>query len=132
MLHDPWDSIWNSDLFVSFRDRELDPRGYGLPEKCWECPDLPLCGGGCRIEREARDGHRISEDGDIVTTSGGSGGGCAGCSGACGTRSHVSHPVFAPTAGFIPVEGLTSPARRGQGQMPAFIPIAEIGEYTQL
>ncbi|HLF91485.1 MAG TPA: radical SAM protein, partial [Anaerolineales bacterium] len=63
ILHDPWETIWNGDLFVSFRDRELDPRGYGLPEKCWECPDLPLCGGGCRIEREARDGHRIAEDG---------------------------------------------------------------------
>ena len=126
MLRDPWESIWNSDLFVSFRDRELDPRGYGLPEKCWECPDLPLCGGGCRIEREARDGHRISEGGAT-------GGGCAGCSGSCGTRSHASQPIFAqafsPTAGFIPVEGLTSNIRRGQGQMPAFIPIADIGEY---
>lgn len=125
ILHDSWESIWSGDLFVSFRDRELDPRGYGLPEKCWECPDLPLCGGGCRIEREARDGHRISEDGHA------SGGGCAGCSGSCGTRSQASQPVFAPTAGFIPVEGLTSPVRRGQGQMPAFIPLAEIGEYPQ-
>jgi len=54
VLRDPWEQIWNSELFRSFRDRELDPKGYGLPEKCWECPDLPLCGGGCRIEREAR------------------------------------------------------------------------------
>ncbi|HLF89076.1 MAG TPA: hypothetical protein VI451_09040, partial [Anaerolineales bacterium] len=59
--------------------------------------------------------------------------GCAGCSGSCGTRSHASQPVFSPTwsptAGFIPVEGLTSNVRRGQGQMPTFIPIGEIGEY---
>ncbi|GAB4580401.1 MAG: hypothetical protein Fur0022_31420 [Anaerolineales bacterium] len=125
MLRDPWEKIWNSALFVSFRDRELAPQRGGLPEKCWECPDLPLCGGGCRIEREARDGHRIAEDG------GSTGGGCAGCSGACGTRSHASQPSFAPTAGFIPVEGLTSNVRRGQGQMPALIPIADIGEYPQ-
>jgi radical SAM protein with 4Fe4S-binding SPASM domain len=126
ILRDPWEAIWNGDLFVSFRDRELDPRGYGLPEKCWECPDLPLCGGGCRIEREARDGNRIAGDGEAP------GGGCAGCSGSCGTRSHASQPIFASTAGFIPVEGLTSSVRRGQGQMPTLIPIANIGEYPKL
>lgn len=123
ILHDPWETIWNGDLFISFRDRELDPRGYGLPEKCWECPDLPLCGGGCRIEREARDGHRIAQDGEST------GGGCAGCSGSCGTRAHASQPAFPHTAGFIPVETLTRTVTRGQGQMPAFIPIGEIGEY---
>jgi radical SAM protein with 4Fe4S-binding SPASM domain len=71
VLRDSWDSIWDGDLFLSFRDRELDPAGHGLPEMCWECPDLPLCGGGCRIEREAQDGVRVS--------SGCSSGGCAGC-----------------------------------------------------
>jgi radical SAM protein with 4Fe4S-binding SPASM domain len=79
LLRDPWKQIWNSDLFVSFRDRELNPQGYGLPEKCWECPDLPLCGGGCRIEREAAAGVRTAESGC------GSGpfGGCS--NGGCGS-----------------------------------------------
>ncbi|MDX1616390.1 MAG: radical SAM protein, partial [Candidatus Promineifilaceae bacterium] len=56
ILRDEWSSIWHGTLFRSFRDREKDPRLAGLPEKCWDCPDLPLCGGGCRIEREAQFG----------------------------------------------------------------------------
>lgn len=63
ILRDPWDKIWNGELFRSFRDRELDPRWAGLPEKCWECPELNLCGGGCRIEREARDGVEVHQQG---------------------------------------------------------------------
>jgi radical SAM protein with 4Fe4S-binding SPASM domain len=51
-LRDSWDTIWSSPLFRSFRERVFDPRRCGLPEQCWECPDLPLCAGGCRIERE--------------------------------------------------------------------------------
>lgn len=97
ILHDPWEEIWDGELFRSFRYREEDPKGYGLPEKCWTCPDLPLCGGGCRIEREARDGVRIASDG---------GGGCSGCSGSCGTGG-AAYEVkgFAPTAGYIPEGG---------------------------
>ncbi|MDX1438046.1 MAG: radical SAM protein, partial [Anaerolineales bacterium] len=116
ILHDPWEQIWNGELFRSFRDRELDPRWAGLPEKCWDCPDLPLCGGGCRIEREARDGVRIAE---------GAGGGCSGCSGACGT-SHHSKPVATATAGFIPTEGMVSTVRRATGEMPGLIPLESI------
>lgn len=63
ILADPWERIWNGELFRSFRDRELDPRWAGLPEKCWECPELNLCGGGCRIEREARDGAVVHHEG---------------------------------------------------------------------
>ncbi len=63
VLRDSWESIWNGELFRSFREREADPRWAGLPEKCWECPDLPLCGGGCRIEREARDGVAVHHEG---------------------------------------------------------------------
>jgi radical SAM protein with 4Fe4S-binding SPASM domain len=63
ILKDPWEKIWNGDLFRSFRDRELDPRWAGLPEKCWECPELSICGGGCRIEREARDGVVLHQEG---------------------------------------------------------------------
>lgn len=56
MLRDPWEHIWKGELFRSFRDREADPVWAGLPSKCHGCPDLPLCGGGCRIERESKDG----------------------------------------------------------------------------
>ena len=117
ILRDPWDDIWQGALFRSFRDRVEDPRWAGLPEKCWECPDLPLCGGGCRIEREARDGHRIAEAGH--------GGGCAGCSGSCGTgKSAASDSPFTadialtllPT-GFVPPAGQTNSPIRGSGVM---------------
>lgn len=60
ILRDPWEQIWQGELFRSFRDREDDPCWAGLPKKCWECPDLPMCGGGCRIEREARDRARVA------------------------------------------------------------------------
>lgn len=55
ILRDPWEMIWQSDLFLSFRHRELNPESAGLPEKCWDCPEMALCGGGCRIEREAKN-----------------------------------------------------------------------------
>jgi len=52
ILRDSWSTIWQSPLFRSFRDRVIDPGRSGLPPECWQCPDLALCGGGCRIERE--------------------------------------------------------------------------------
>lgn len=104
ILRDPWEKIWQGELFRSFRDREDDPRWAGLPEKCWECPDLPLCGGGCRIEREAREGRRTGDGG----------GGCSGCSGSCGTGSSRS---TAHTAGFIPTPSAVNTALRATGQM---------------
>ena len=58
---DPWERSGIGPLFRSFRDREEDPPAHGLPEKCWECPDLPALGGGCRIEREAADGRRARQ-----------------------------------------------------------------------
>jgi radical SAM protein with 4Fe4S-binding SPASM domain len=116
LLRDPWDQVWNSALFRSFRDREIDPRGSGLPEKCWECPDLPLCGGGCRIEREAREGRRTADSH--------AGGGCAGCSGSCGTGKSRT---LAPGAGFIPAAGLTKTTVRASGRMaPGLIALSDI------
>jgi radical SAM protein with 4Fe4S-binding SPASM domain len=53
ILTDEWKTIWNSELFLTFRNRTEDPAGSGLPEKCWHCPQLDVCGGGCRLEREA-------------------------------------------------------------------------------
>lgn len=92
ILRDSWETIWQGELFRSFRDREDDPRWAGLPPKCWECPDLPLCGGGCRIEREARDGQRTAEAG-----------GCGGCGSA-------------PTGGFVPMGKLIDTALRCSGR----------------
>ncbi len=43
ILRDPWDTIWNHDLSVSLRERRY------VPAKCRECPELPLCGGGCPL-----------------------------------------------------------------------------------
>ncbi len=63
ILSDPWRSIWNSDLFLSFRNRELDPEAAGLPPECMDCPDLEMCGGGCRLEHEAQAGIRPAERG---------------------------------------------------------------------
>jgi radical SAM protein with 4Fe4S-binding SPASM domain len=63
LLEDPWDVIWNGDLFRSFREREERPQAAGLPEACWDCPDLEMCGGGCRLEREAQARGRPAERG---------------------------------------------------------------------
>jgi radical SAM protein with 4Fe4S-binding SPASM domain len=63
ILSDSWESIWNSDLFRSFRDRESDPEAAGLPRKCIGCPDLEICGGGCRLEHETQAGIRPAERG---------------------------------------------------------------------
>ena len=54
ILHDPWDEIWNSELFRSFRYRRENPQAAGLPRKCWDCELLQVCGGGCRLQRQAR------------------------------------------------------------------------------
>jgi radical SAM protein with 4Fe4S-binding SPASM domain len=51
-LRDPWKNIWNSTLFLRFRERNENPQAAGLPETCWTCPDLPICGGGCPLEWE--------------------------------------------------------------------------------
>ena len=51
ILCDPWERIWQSELFLGFRRRVVDPQGGGLPRRCWSCTDLPLCAGGCRLER---------------------------------------------------------------------------------
>ncbi len=54
ILRDPWEQIWQSELFRGFRRRVSEPQAAGLPEQCWACPDLELCGGGCKIERESK------------------------------------------------------------------------------
>lgn len=61
LLADPWESIWNSRLFRSFRDRTEQPEACGLPRECWDCPELEVCGSGCRIERESREARAAGE-----------------------------------------------------------------------
>jgi len=43
ILHDPWEKIWDSELARSLREHTW------VPEKCTDCEDLPLCGGGCPL-----------------------------------------------------------------------------------
>ena len=52
-------------------------------------PIWPLCGGGCRIEREAADGNRVAS------------GSCGGCAGGCGSDGHA--------VGFVGIENLRFP-----------------------
>lgn len=52
IVRDGWETIWQSELFRSIRHRVAEPIEGGLPSRCASCPDLTLCGGGCRIERE--------------------------------------------------------------------------------
>lgn len=51
LIGDPWERIWNSPLLAGFRRRTLDPAVSGLAEQCWDCAELPVCGGGCPLER---------------------------------------------------------------------------------
>ena len=52
LLRDGWECIWESDLFRAIRMRREAPREAGLPEKCWNCEDLQVCGGGCPLRRQ--------------------------------------------------------------------------------
>jgi len=54
LLRDEWPAIWDSALFRQLRMRRENPRGAGLDERCYYCPDLEVCGGGCPLQREER------------------------------------------------------------------------------
>jgi radical SAM protein with 4Fe4S-binding SPASM domain len=43
ILHEPWESIWDSALANRLRNREW------LPDECKNCPDVEVCGGGCPL-----------------------------------------------------------------------------------
>lgn len=51
LLGDEWSDIWNCALFRRIRMRRENPRGAGLPERCYDCADLQVCGGGCPLQR---------------------------------------------------------------------------------
>ncbi len=62
IIRDPWESFWQGELFRSFRERTSAPIAAGLSRDCAECLDLDVCGGGCRLEREARGrSHRLED-----------------------------------------------------------------------
>jgi radical SAM protein with 4Fe4S-binding SPASM domain len=56
LLRDPWETIWEGELFTKLRDRRERPAAAGLPRKCWECEELERCGGGCRLEVASEGG----------------------------------------------------------------------------
>jgi radical SAM protein with 4Fe4S-binding SPASM domain len=56
ILADPWDKIWHSPLAEKIRKREL------VEEKCKECPQLQVCGGGCPLELQSKD-HQCNQTG---------------------------------------------------------------------
>ncbi len=43
ILTDPWESIWEHELSRYLRNRDF------MMEKCHDCPDQILCGGGCPL-----------------------------------------------------------------------------------
>jgi len=43
ILRDKWKSIWNHPLLVELRERKF------VMEKCKQCDQLPICGGGCPL-----------------------------------------------------------------------------------
>jgi radical SAM protein with 4Fe4S-binding SPASM domain len=44
LLKDSWDAIWNHELSLQLRDRQIHP------QKCEGCGLLPVCGGGCPLQ----------------------------------------------------------------------------------
>jgi radical SAM protein with 4Fe4S-binding SPASM domain len=51
LLRDRWEEIWEGELFRTLRMRREEPGPAGLPAKCHECEELPVCGGGCPLQR---------------------------------------------------------------------------------
>ncbi|MBN1231466.1 MAG: radical SAM protein [Anaerolineales bacterium] len=104
ILTDPWESIWNGDLFTSFRTRVSDPGSTNLPEKCTHCPDLDLCAGGCRISLVAQKGMRVANSG------------CFGCGGRI---VQEGKDFKQPTVlGYVPTGKLVDASLRASGNMP--------------
>jgi radical SAM protein with 4Fe4S-binding SPASM domain len=45
ILTDDWKKIWQNPLCLELRARKY------VPEKCYECPTLNVCGGGCPLKK---------------------------------------------------------------------------------
>jgi radical SAM protein with 4Fe4S-binding SPASM domain len=48
ILRDEWKRIWQNPLCLELRARKY------VPEKCYECPTLNVCGGGCPLKKEQK------------------------------------------------------------------------------
>lgn len=46
ILKDEWKKIWQNPVCLKLRARKY------VPEKCYECPTLHVCGGGCPLKKE--------------------------------------------------------------------------------
>jgi radical SAM protein with 4Fe4S-binding SPASM domain len=46
ILKDSWKKIWQNPLCVKIRARKY------VPKKCYECPTLNICGGGCPLKTD--------------------------------------------------------------------------------
>ena len=55
VLRDPWEAIWNHDLALALRERRY------APDKCRECPEFSICGGGCPLYLRAMGGQGDEE-----------------------------------------------------------------------
>ena len=49
ILADPWEAIWDHELARYLRNRDF------MMEKCYDCPDQVLCGGGCPLYAQHHD-----------------------------------------------------------------------------
>lgn len=56
ILTEPWEKIWNNPLAVKLRSR-----GY-VEEKCKDCSQLQVCGGGCPLELQNKE-HQCNQTG---------------------------------------------------------------------
>ena len=54
ILTGSWEKIWNNPLAVKLRSRDY------VEQKCKDCSQLEVCGGGCPLELQNRD-HQCSE-----------------------------------------------------------------------
>lgn len=60
ILRDEWTEIWDGELFSAIRHRREEPASADLSVECHDCEHLRLCGGGCPLERRARDNEVMS------------------------------------------------------------------------
>lgn len=102
IVTDSWEKIWRSDLFLSFRQRDLHPEAAGLPEMCRECPEMSVCGGGCRLEHQARIAVTASQQ-------------PAGSSITLQSIQDANPVSFSSKPCFIPPAGAASTRVRGSG-----------------
>lgn len=56
ILTDAWEKIWNNPLAVKLRSRDY------VEQKCKDCPQLQVCGGGCPLELQNKE-HLYSQTG---------------------------------------------------------------------